>query len=76
MFNQTKLKYHKKDILSWCQAIGALVVKDLVNILYGKYSIFKDYGSLLDKFYGSFKVGGIQGNHLFKVEGIAKSLKM
>jgi hypothetical protein len=30
--------------------------------------MFKDYGALLDKFYGSFKAGTIQKNHIFKLE--------
>jgi hypothetical protein len=38
--------------------------------------MFKDYGAFLDKFYGSFKAGTIQKNHIFKVEHTDEKLNM
>jgi hypothetical protein len=38
--------------------------------------MFKDYGALLNKFYGSFKAGTIQKNHIFKVEHTDEKLNM
>jgi hypothetical protein len=55
MFNQMKLKYHKQDIFSWSQEIATLGVKEHVLIVDAKEFMFKDYGALLDKFYGSLK---------------------
>jgi hypothetical protein len=76
MFNQMKLKYHKQDIFSWSKAIATLGVKEHVLIVDAKESMFKDYGALLDKFYGSFKTNTIRMNHLFKVEDTDVSLSM
>jgi hypothetical protein len=59
MFNQMKLKYHKKDIFSWIQALETLDTKEHVRIVDAQKAMFKDYGALLDKFYGSFKAGTI-----------------
>jgi hypothetical protein len=76
MFNQMKLKYHKQDIFSWSQAIATLGVKEHVLIVDTKESTFKDYGALLDKFYGSLKTNTIRMNHLFKVKDTDVSLSM
>jgi hypothetical protein len=76
MFNQMKLKYHKQDIFSLSQAIATLGVKEHVLIVDAKESMFKDYGALLEKFYGSFKTNTIRINHLLKVEDTDVSLSM
>jgi hypothetical protein len=76
MFNQMKLKYHKKDIFSWSQALETLNTKEHVRIVDAQEAMFKDYGALLDKFYGSFKAGTIQKNHIFKVEQTDEKLNM
>jgi hypothetical protein len=76
MFNQMKLKYHKKDIFSWSQTLETLDTKEHVRIADAQEAMFKDYGALLDKFYGSFKAGTIQKNHIFKVEHTDEKLNM
>jgi hypothetical protein len=76
MFNQKKLKYHKKDIFSWSQALEIIDTKEHVRIVDAQESMFNDYRSLLDKFYGSFKAGTIQNNHIFKVEHTDEKLNM
>jgi hypothetical protein len=62
MFNQTKLKYHKKYIFSWIQAIETLGVKENVNTVDANDSTFQDYGALLEKFYLCFKTKTFQRN--------------
>jgi hypothetical protein len=47
-----------------------------VNIVDAKEDLFKDYGSMLDKFYSSFKPNTIQNNHIFKVEHTDATLSM
>jgi hypothetical protein len=76
MFNQIKLKYHKKDIFSWSQALENLDTKDHVQIVDAQESMFNDYGALLDKSYGSFKARTIQKNHIFKVGHTNEKLNM
>jgi hypothetical protein len=71
-----KLKYHKKDIFSWSQALETLDTKELVRIVDAQEAMFKDYGALLDKFDGFFKAGTIQNNHIFKVEHTDEKLNM
>jgi hypothetical protein len=68
MFNHMKLKFHRRDIFSWGQALETLNIKEHVNIVDAQESHFKDYGALLDKFYVNFKPNTIQKNHIFKVE--------
>jgi hypothetical protein len=75
MFNQMKLKYHKKDISSWSRTIETMGVKEHINILDDKESMFKACGAFLDKFYLSFKTNTIQRKNLFKVEDTDYSLK-
>jgi hypothetical protein len=76
MFNQMKLKYHNQDIFSWSQSISTLGVKEHLLIVDANESMFKDYGALLDKFYGSLKTNTIRMNHLFKVKDTNWSLSM
>jgi hypothetical protein len=76
IFNQMKLKYHKKDFFTWTQAVETLNTKDTVNIVDAKEELFKDYGSMLDKLYSSFKPTTIQKNHIFKVEHTDATLSM
>jgi hypothetical protein len=76
MFNQMKLKYHKKDIFSWSQSLETLHTKEHVRILDAQESMFNDYGALLDKFQGSFKAGTFQNNHIFKVEHTDERMNM
>jgi hypothetical protein len=45
-----------------------------VNVVDAKESLFKDYGGILEKFYGSFKADTIQKNHIFRVDGKYESL--
>jgi hypothetical protein len=47
-----------------------------VNIVDAKEEPLKDYGSMLDKFYSSFKPNTIQKNHIFKVEHTDANLSM
>jgi hypothetical protein len=75
-FNQLKLKYHKKDVFTWQQALDTLNIKENVNVVNTKEECFKDYGALLNKFYGNFKAGTIQKNHIFWVEDTDASLSM
>jgi hypothetical protein len=76
MFNQMKLKFQRRDIFSWGQALETLNTKEHVNIVGAQESHFKDYGALLDKFYVNFKPNTIQKNHIFKVESIDEALTM
>jgi hypothetical protein len=76
MFNQMKLKFHRRDIFSWGQALETLNIKEHVNIVDAQESHFKDYGALLDKFYVNFKQNTIQKNHIFKEESIDEALAM
>jgi hypothetical protein len=76
MFNKMKLKYHKKGIFSWSKSITTLGVKEHVLIVDAKESMFKDYGALLDTFYGNLNTNTIQMNHLFKFEDTDVSLSM
>jgi hypothetical protein len=76
MFNQMKLKYHKKDIFSWSQALETLNTKENVRIVDDQEAMFKDFGALLNKFYGSIKAGTVQKNHIFKVEHTDEKLNM
>jgi hypothetical protein len=75
-FNHMKLKYHKKDVFTWTHAVETLNTKDNVNIGDVKEELFKEYGSMLDKFYSSFKTDTIQRNHIFKVENTDATLSM
>jgi hypothetical protein len=47
-----------------------------VNIVDAKEELFKEYGSMLDKFYSSFKPNRIQKNHIFKVDLTDATLSM
>jgi hypothetical protein len=76
MSNQMKLKYHKKDTSSWSQALETLDTKEHVGIVDAQEAMFKDYGALLEKVYGSFKAGTLQKNHIFKVEHTDEKMKM
>jgi hypothetical protein len=58
------------------QAVETLNTKDNLNIVDAKEELFKDYGSMLDKFYSSFKPHTIQKNHIFKVEHTDATLSM
>jgi hypothetical protein len=53
-FNQMNLKYHKKDVFTWSQAIETLNIKDNARMIDAQESMFKDYGSMLGHFYGNF----------------------
>jgi hypothetical protein len=75
-FNQMKLKYHKKDVFTWSQAIETLNIKDNVRMIDAQESMFKDYGAMLGSFYGNFKSATIQKNHIFRVEDTDKTLSM
>jgi hypothetical protein len=75
-YNQMKSKYHKKDIFTWEQALQTLNIKEHVNVVDTKEDVFKDYGAMLDTFYGTFKPGTIQKNHIFRVEDTDASLLM
>jgi hypothetical protein len=55
MFNQMKLKFHRRDIFSWGQLLETLNIKEHINIVDAQESHFKDYGTLLDKLYVNFK---------------------
>jgi hypothetical protein len=74
-YNQMKSKYHKKDILKWEQALQTINIKEHVNVVDTKEDVFKDYGTMLDTFYGTFKSGTIK-NHIFQVEVTDASLLM
>jgi hypothetical protein len=74
MFNQMKLKFHRRDIFSWGQSLETLNIKEHVNIVDDQESYFKDYGALLEKLYVNFKPNTIQKNHIFKVERTDESL--
>jgi hypothetical protein len=76
MFNQMKLKYHKKDIFSWSQTLETLDTNEHVQIVYAQDPMSKDYGALLEKFFGSFNAGTIKKNNIFKVEHINYRLNM
>jgi hypothetical protein len=71
-----KLKYHKKDVFTWSQAIETLNIKDNVRMIDAQESMFKDYGAMLGSFYGNFKSATIQKNHIFRVEDTDKTLSM
>jgi hypothetical protein len=58
------------------QAVESLNTKDNVNIVDAKEELFKDYGSMHDKLYSSFKPNTIQKNHIFKVEHTDATLSM
>jgi hypothetical protein len=62
MFNQMKLKLHRRDIFSWGQVRETLNIKKHINIVDAQESHFKDHGALLDKFYVNFKPNTIQKN--------------
>jgi hypothetical protein len=47
-----------------------------VNVVDTKEDVFKDYSAMLDTFYGTFKPGTIQKNHIFRVEDKDASLLM
>jgi hypothetical protein len=47
-----------------------------VNTVDTKEELFKYYGSMLDKFYSSFKPNTIQNNHIFKFEHTDATLSM
>jgi hypothetical protein len=47
-----------------------------VNIVDAKEELFKDYGSMFDKFYSSFKPNTIQKNNIFKVGHTDATLSM
>jgi hypothetical protein len=55
-----KLKYHKKNIF----ALQTLNIKEHVNVVDTKEDVFKDYGAILDTFYGTFKPGTIKKTHI------------
>jgi hypothetical protein len=76
LFNQMKLKYHKKDIFSWSGAIQTLDTKENVRIIDAQESMCMDYGDILDTFYDKFKANTIQCNHIFKVEHTDITLSM
>jgi hypothetical protein len=75
-YNQMKLKYHKKDIFTWEQALQTLNIKDHVNVVDTKDDVFKDYGAILDTFYGTFKPGTILKKHIFRVKDTDASQMM
>jgi hypothetical protein len=47
-----------------------------VNVVDTKEDVLKDYGAMMDKFYGTFKPRTIQKNHIFRVEDTDASLLM
>jgi hypothetical protein len=59
-----KSNYHKMDVLTWDQALGTLTIKEYINVVNTEEDAFKEYGTILDKFYGSFKPGTIKKPHL------------
>jgi hypothetical protein len=63
MFNQMKLKYHKMDFFTWTHALETLNTSNIMNDVDVKESVFKDYGRILEFFYGSYN------NHIFRVNG-------
>jgi hypothetical protein len=75
-FNQMKLKYHRKDVFTWSQAIKTLNIKDNVRMIDAQESMFKDYGAMLGRFYGNFKSATIQKNHILRLEDTYKTLSM
>jgi hypothetical protein len=75
-FNQMKLKYRKKAVFTWSQAIETLNIKDNVRMIDAQESMFKDYGAMLGCFNGNFKSATIQKNHIFRVEDTDKTLSM
>jgi hypothetical protein len=76
MFNKMKLKFHRRDIFSWGQALETLNIKEHVNIVDAQESHLKDYGDLLDNFYVNFKTNTIQEKHIFKAESTGEALTM
>jgi hypothetical protein len=76
LFNQMKLKYHKKYIFLWSEVIQNLDTKENVRIIDAQETIFMDYGSMIDTFYDKFKWNTIQRNHSFKVEHTDTTLSM
>jgi hypothetical protein len=63
-YNQMKSKYQKKDIFMWEQSLQTLNIKEHVNMVDTKEDVFKDYGAMLDIFYGTFKPGTIKKPHI------------
>jgi hypothetical protein len=47
-----------------------------MNVVDTREDVFKDYGAMLDNFYGTFKPGTIQKNQIFRVEDTDASLVM
>jgi hypothetical protein len=68
LFNQLKLRWHKTNTYTMAQMVDVLNAQPHVTFTEVKYDVFKDYASVLDKFYKSFNPGTIQQHHVFWVE--------
>jgi hypothetical protein len=71
-----KLKYHKKDALTWEQALETLKIKEHCNVVGTKVSASRTMVPCLIDFSGNFKAGTIKKNHIFRVKDMDASLSM
>jgi hypothetical protein len=68
LFNQLKLRWHKKNTYTMTQMVECLNSQPNVTFIEVKSDIFKDYGALFGRFYKQFSPGTIQKNHIFWVD--------
>lgn len=74
LFNQLKLRWHKKNTYTMNQLAECLNLQPNVEFVEVTSDSFKDYGTILDKFYKPFQPGTIQQHHVFAVESTNPTL--
>jgi hypothetical protein len=68
LFNQMKIRFHKRDVYSYKNLLEILGTQENVTIIDAKEELFLDYGKFLDEHYNTFKAGTINKNHIIQCD--------
>jgi hypothetical protein len=65
LFNQMKIRFHKRDVYSYKNLLEIIRAQYNVTIIDATEDLLLDYRKFMDEQYNSFKAGTINKNHIF-----------